>query len=90
MPGTPRCGPCSKKRWRRLSARWPFIHRFGSSLNGHVHFHVCVGDRLLEEVELLNWTTLEQPLATDSFQPDAGIEENHGAFQGHWLLQTLM
>lgn len=19
-----------------------FIHRFGSSLNGHVHFHVCV------------------------------------------------
>ena len=27
-----------------------FIHRFGSSLNGHVHFHVCVVDGVLEEV----------------------------------------
>ena len=27
-----------------------FIHRFGSSLNGHVHFHVCVVDRVFEEV----------------------------------------
>ena len=27
-----------------------FIHRFGSSLNGHVHFHVCVIDRVFEEV----------------------------------------
>lgn len=27
-----------------------FIHRFGSSLNEHVHFHVCVVDGLFEEV----------------------------------------
>ena len=27
-----------------------FIHRFGSSLNGHAHFHVCVVDGVLEEV----------------------------------------
>ena len=27
-----------------------FIHRFGSSLNGHVHFHVCVVDGVIEEV----------------------------------------
>jgi hypothetical protein len=27
-----------------------FIHRFGSSLNGHVHFHVCVVDGVFEEV----------------------------------------
>ena len=27
-----------------------FIHRFGSSLNQHVHFHVCVVDGVFEEV----------------------------------------
>ena len=28
-----------------------FIHRFGSSLNEHVHFHVCVVDGVFEAVE---------------------------------------
>ena len=27
-----------------------FIHRFSSSLNGHVHFHFCVVDGVFEEV----------------------------------------
>ena len=27
-----------------------FIHRFGSSLNEHVHFHMCVLDGVFEEV----------------------------------------
>jgi hypothetical protein len=27
-----------------------FIHRFGSSLNEHVHFHVCMVDGVFEEV----------------------------------------
>jgi hypothetical protein len=27
-----------------------FIHRFGSSLNEHVHFHICVVDGVFEEV----------------------------------------
>jgi hypothetical protein len=27
-----------------------FIHRFGSSLNGHVHLHVCVVDGVFEQV----------------------------------------
>ena len=27
-----------------------FIHRFGPSLNEHVHFHVCVIDGVFEEV----------------------------------------
>ncbi len=27
-----------------------FIHLFGSSLNGHVYFHVCVVDGVFEEV----------------------------------------
>ena len=46
-----------------------FIHRFGSILNGHVHFHVCVVDGVFEEVELFHWTTLEQPLVSVGFQP---------------------
>jgi hypothetical protein len=49
-----------------------FIHRFGSSLNGHVHFHVCVVNGVFEEVDLFHWTTLEQPQVADSFQPNAG------------------
>jgi hypothetical protein len=28
-----------------------FIHRFGSSLNGHVHFHVCVVDGVFQVVQ---------------------------------------
>ena len=27
-----------------------FIHHFGSSINEHVHFHVCVVDGVFEEV----------------------------------------
>ena len=27
-----------------------FIYRFGSSLNAHVHFHVCVVDGVFEEI----------------------------------------
>ncbi len=53
-----------------------FIHCFGSSLNEHVHFHVCVVDGVFEEVELFHWTTLEQPLVADCFQPNAEIAIN--------------
>jgi hypothetical protein len=28
-----------------------FLHRFGSSLNPHFHYHVCVVDGLFERVE---------------------------------------
>jgi hypothetical protein len=40
---------------------WPhvvgtLIHRFGSSLNAHVHFHVCVVDGVFEEIPVaLEW-----------------------------------
>ena len=46
-----------------------FIHSFGSSLIGHVHFHVYVVDGVFEEVELFHWTTLEQPLVADRLNP---------------------
>ena len=54
-------------RRRCTLAQLAFIHRFGSSLNGHVHFHVCVFDGIFEEVELFHWTTLEPPLVADRF-----------------------
>ena len=46
-----------------------FIRRFGSSLNWHVHFHVCAVDGVFEGVERFHWTTLEQPLVADRSQP---------------------
>ena len=51
-----------------------FIHRFGSSLNEHVHFHVCVIDGVFEAVA-------GQPQADPSTAPGiilhlaSGIEE---------------
>ena len=40
-----------KRRLGFLQQR-AFIHRFGSSLNGHVLFHVCVDDGAFEAVAL--------------------------------------
>jgi hypothetical protein len=42
-PSATQCDPTSL----HLGA---FIHRFGSSLNTHVHFHVCVVDGVFEAV----------------------------------------
>ena len=44
-PGAAQCDPASL----HLGAV-AFIHRFGSSLNTHVHFHVCVVDGVFETV----------------------------------------
>jgi hypothetical protein len=44
-----------------------FIHRFGSSLNGHVHFHVCVVDGVFEAV------ALEGDAGTDVYASPAGV-----------------
>ena len=48
------------------------IYRFESSLKEHVHFHASVVGGVIEEVELLRWTILEQPLVAECFQPLAG------------------
>lgn len=34
-----------------------FIHRFGSSLNGHVHFHCCILDGVFEPAEAVDEVT---------------------------------
>ena len=44
-PGAAQCDPANL----HLGAV-AFIHRFGSSLNTHVHFHVCVVDGVFEAV----------------------------------------
>ncbi len=52
-----------------------FIHRFGSSLNEHVHFHVCVVDGVFEEI-LGNVDRDGEPCPSSvTFHPASGIDE---------------
>ena len=39
-----------------------FIYRFGSSLNGRIHFHVCVVDGVFAEVAGKHWTSRNLPI----------------------------
>jgi hypothetical protein len=50
-----------------------FIHRFGSSLNGHVHFHVCVVDGVFEEVAVEGDAKSSPPGI--AFHPASAIDE---------------
>jgi hypothetical protein len=50
-----------------------FIHRFGSSLNGHVHFHVCVVDGVFEEVA--GQTDAQSSPPGIVFHPASAIDE---------------
>jgi hypothetical protein len=50
-----------------------FIHRFGSSLNGHVHFHVCVVDGVFEEVA--GDTDAQSSSPSIVFHPASAIDE---------------
>jgi hypothetical protein len=56
-----------------------FIHRFGSSLNAHVHFHVCVVDGVFEEIPVAVVATLMPPLQASPpgivFHPASAIDE---------------
>ena len=58
-----------------------FIHHFGASLNGQVHFHVCVVDRVFEvvseqtKVQASNgkWTSWNQPFVAVRLRCTAGL-----------------
>ncbi len=50
-----------------------FIHRFGSSLNGHVHFHVCAVDGVFEEVA--GDTDAQSSPPGIAFHPASAIDE---------------
>ena len=52
-----------------------FIHQFGSSLNGHVHFHVCAVDGVFEEVPGVvdGYATASPPGVI--FHPVSGVDE---------------
>jgi hypothetical protein len=52
-----------------------FIHRFGSSLNGHVHFHVCVVDGVFEEMPGEGDTDAQSLPPGIVFHPASGIDE---------------
>ena len=51
-----------------------FIHRFGSSLNGHVHFHVCVVDGVFEEVPGEGDADVQASSPGVVFHPASGID----------------
>jgi hypothetical protein len=54
-----------------------FIHRFGSSLNAHVHFHVCVVDGVFEEipVAVVGQTDVQSSPPGIVFHPASAIDE---------------
>jgi len=52
-----------------------FIHRFGSSLNGHVHFHVCVVDGVFEEVAGGTEADVQASPPGVVFHPASAIDE---------------
>ena len=54
-----------------------FIHRFGSSLNSHVHFHICAFDGVFEALGGDPNVDSGQPPATPRvvFHPASGIDE---------------
>lgn len=45
-----------------------FIHRFGSSLNQHVHFHVCVVDGVFKEAACDHWAPRKRVLIVARFR----------------------
>jgi hypothetical protein len=51
-----------------------FIHRFGSSLNGHVHFHVCVVDGVFEEVAVEGEADAQSSPPGIVFHPASAID----------------
>jgi hypothetical protein len=55
-----------------------FIHRFGSSLNQHVHFHVCVVDGVFEEVPCQGDADAASPASPPSviFHPASAIDSD--------------
>jgi hypothetical protein len=63
-----------------------FIHRFGSSLNGHVHFHVCVVDGVFEEVAVAGEADAKEVLAYQhsGFSVDAGGGALKRTAAQHW------
>ena len=51
------------------------IHRFGSSLNGHVHFHVCAVDGVFEEVAVEGEADAQSSPPGIVFHPASAIDE---------------
>ena len=50
-----------------------FIHRFGSRLNQHAHFHFLVIDGVFEDVEGYHWITRKRAVMTVRYRRFAGL-----------------
>jgi len=71
-----------------------YIHRFGSSLNQHVHFHVCVGDGVFEQVpgegDIDANANVQAPPPGVVFHPVTGIDADAVAqVQTTWRKRIL-
>lgn len=58
-----------------------FLHRFGSSLNPHFHYHLCVVDGLFENIE--------GDTALDPVHPETGLHFHEATALTHELLERL-
>jgi hypothetical protein len=60
-----------------------FIHRFGSSLNGHGHFHVCAVDGMFEKVPAQRQGDVDADVQASPpgivFHPASAIDETAAA-----------
>ena len=65
----------------------PFIHRFGASLNEHVHFHVCAVDSVLEE--MAGNADIQAAAPDIVFHPAIGIDANTVVQVTNTLRQTI-
>jgi hypothetical protein len=52
-----------------------FIHRFGSSLNAHVHLHVCAVDSVFEKVAVAREAAIQSSSLGVVFHPASAIDE---------------
>jgi len=75
------CPSCKTRRMVETAAHLcdhgavAFIHRFGSSLNGHVHFRVCALDGVFEEMLGVEDTDAQSSPPGIVFHPASAIDE---------------
>jgi hypothetical protein len=63
-----------------------FIHRFGSSLNAHTHFHCCVVDGVFQPMAKISNSDTAEPITSVDFH--AAINLNTAAIAQGWRGKT--
>ena len=65
--------------WTRQPRTLAFIHRFGSSLNEHVYFHVCVVDGVFETMAGEAGAGMQGIAPSVMFYPTTGMDSEEAA-----------